>query len=100
MLSSITLESFKNHVHTELAELGQLTALVGPNGVGKTSVLQAVRLVESLGAGPWKALDALGAGPLRHRFIRTEAPSFRLVANGAGRGEPWALSFEAPRGPD
>lgn len=43
MIEKITLENFKSHAHTEI-ELGRVTALVGPNGCGKTSVLQAAHV--------------------------------------------------------
>lgn len=42
MLTSVKLQDFKNHIDTEI-RLGRLTCLVGPNGCGKTSVLEAVQ---------------------------------------------------------
>ncbi len=41
MITKIELTNFKSHAH-RVIELGRVTALVGPNGCGKTSVLQAV----------------------------------------------------------
>ena len=49
MISRIELTNFKSHAHTVI-EPGRVTALVGPNGCGKTSVLQALRLL-------WQARD-------------------------------------------
>lgn len=49
MVTQVRLVNFKNHADTTL-ELGRMTALLGPNGVGKTSVLDALglgRLYES-----------------------------------------------------
>jgi predicted ATPase len=42
MLTAVRLKDFKNHIDTEI-RLGRLTCLVGPNGCGKTSVLEAVQ---------------------------------------------------------
>jgi len=47
MITSIQLRSFKGHRDTTVP-LGRLTVLVGPNGTGKTSVLQALSLMARL----------------------------------------------------
>jgi predicted ATPase len=44
MLTAVRLQDFKNHLDTEI-RLGRLTCLVGPNGCGKTSVLEAIQFV-------------------------------------------------------
>jgi ABC-type branched-subunit amino acid transport system ATPase component len=41
MLTAVRLKDFKNHIDTEI-QLGRLTCLAGPNGCGKTSVLEAI----------------------------------------------------------
>ncbi|MEM6646373.1 MAG: AAA family ATPase [Bacteroidota bacterium] len=46
MVTRVRLVNFKNHADTTI-ELGRMTALLGPNGVGKTSVLQGVHHVTS-----------------------------------------------------
>ena len=43
MISAVELTNFKNVRHARV-ELGRLTVFVGPNGSGKTSVLQAIDL--------------------------------------------------------
>ncbi len=47
MITRIELTNFKSHAHTVI-EPGRVTALVGPNGCGKTGVLQAIDCISSL----------------------------------------------------
>jgi predicted ATPase len=47
MITKIELTNFKSHAHTVI-EPGRVTALVGPNGCGKTGVLQAIYCIGSL----------------------------------------------------
>lgn len=47
MITKIELTNFKSHAHTAI-EPGRVTALVGPNGCGKTGVLQAIHCISSL----------------------------------------------------
>lgn len=44
MITKIELTNFKSHAHTVI-EPGRVTALVGPNGCGKSSILQALQLL-------------------------------------------------------
>lgn len=46
MLTAVRLKDFKNHVDTEI-RLGRLTCLVGPNGCGKTSVLEGIQFAST-----------------------------------------------------
>ena len=43
MIHSVEIENFKNIRHQKI-DLERLTVFVGPNGCGKTSVLQAIHL--------------------------------------------------------
>ena len=47
-LASLDLVHFRNYDSFRLNELGYLTILVGPNAVGKTSVVEAIQLVTAL----------------------------------------------------
>lgn len=46
MLKNVTLENFRNHCKYEL-DLEKTTVLVGPNGVGKSNVLEAISVLSS-----------------------------------------------------
>ncbi len=52
MITKIELTNFKSHAHTVI-EPGRVTALVGPNGCGKSSVLQAIHSLIRLIDEPW-----------------------------------------------
>lgn len=44
-LARISLQHFRNHACSELAETAHFNLLVGPNGAGKTNVLEAISLL-------------------------------------------------------
>lgn len=44
-LTKITLQTFRNHASTELAQTAHFNLLVGENGAGKTNVLEALSLL-------------------------------------------------------
>lgn len=67
-IQKITLENFKTHVRTEIP-LSPLTVLVGPNSVGKTSVLEAIRVVAQM----HKPHEIQGDEAERPRFVRQSA---------------------------
>jgi energy-coupling factor transporter ATP-binding protein EcfA2 len=80
MITSVTLQNFKGHAHT-VVPLQQFTVLVGPNGSGKTSVLQAIRYMGQLAAGV--GTDTLFQGD-------RELP--RLLRDPAGDQLLWSLA--------
>lgn len=47
-VTSLTLHNFRNYQRLVLEDIGALTILVGPNAIGKTSIIEAVQLVTSL----------------------------------------------------
>ena len=48
-LPSLTLENFRGIRSLEIPELGRVTLLAGENGIGKTTVLEAIRVFASRG---------------------------------------------------
>ena len=71
MIASIRLQSFKGHRDT-VVPLGRFTMLVGPNGTGKTSVLQALELLSKLVNEPPAHVlrEELSPLDLQHRSSR------------------------------
>jgi predicted ATPase len=57
MIKRVYIDNFKSLVNFEL-QLQELTLLVGPNGLGKTSVLDVVFALRQLLAGIAKVTDA------------------------------------------
>ncbi len=68
-LAKITLENFRNHAASQLADTAHFNLLVGENGAGKTNVLEAISLL-SPGRGLRRA--SLGDVALRQS---TDAPA-------------------------
>ncbi|WP_437292902.1 AAA family ATPase [Sorangium sp. So ce426] len=90
MITSVRLQEFKGHRDSTVA-LGRLTVLVGPNGSGKTSVLEALalqsRLVRyaprNLLTGDWSPGDLLRRG--------TKEGAIALTSRGTWEDEAWSF---------
>lgn len=85
MITRFRLENFKAHRDTDLA-LRQFTVLVGDNGSGKTSVLEAMRfhaLREMLGRTSQREVVEL---------VRHGADQMKLSWEGQARDQCWAVS--------
>src|ERR1700742_1032297 len=95
MITRLRLENFKAHRDTDLA-LRQFTVLVGDNGSGKTSVLEALRLPGKLAAadGPLTPSNELALDELLH----ADAHHMRLSMDGSTHDGRWMASvkLEAP----
>lgn len=91
MITSIRLQDFKGHRDTTVP-LGRFTVLVGPNGSGKTSVLEALRgLAAALGSTPRPIFlaDQEPADLLR----RTSSGPVMITATSSYENKPWQLSL-------
>lgn len=87
MIEKISIQNFKSHADTTI-ELGRVTALVGPNGCGKTSVLQAVhalnQLVKQVVAGSWDWRTI-------HQFIRKGQNGDSIGISVTGPNDSWGV---------
>jgi predicted ATPase len=97
MITRFRLENFKAHRDTDLA-LHQFTVLVGDNSSGKTSVLQALRVMDALLAMP----DEVVQQDQREcaELIRRGAKQTKLSWEGRVRDRGWiaSLTLEADVG--
>lgn len=85
MITHFRIENFKGHRDTNLA-LERFTVLVGDNGSGKTSVLEALQLPGRLG----KNVDDLALAEL----LRRGANHIQLSSDGSTHGQRWTSSLE------
>ncbi|MBI1404132.1 MAG: DNA replication/repair protein RecF [Porphyrobacter sp.] len=68
-LSRISLENFRKHAATQLAETAHFNLLVGENGAGKTNLLEALSLL-----GPGRGLRRANLADLARRPAPGDAP--------------------------
>ncbi|TKD07345.1 AAA family ATPase [Polyangium fumosum] len=93
MIESLRLQNFKGHRDTTI-EFGRLTVLVGPNGSGKTSVIQALGVLTRL-------LDEAPEHVFRDRLapqvLRTRKRPGPVLLYAAGRvaRAPWHVDVTA-----
>jgi predicted ATPase len=96
MITELTLEQYKAHEATRVP-LAQLTVLVGPNASGKTSALEAVRVLSR--AARMVPDHALLAEPAPYTIVRQGASRpMRLGCAGATRGHSWSLRLTVSDG--
>ena len=79
MITDITLENFKGFCHLEI-QPKQITAFVGPNGTGKSSVLQAFGLVKQTVEFPRRSSGLVLDGP------QVNLPGLDAIIANCGRG--------------
>lgn len=68
-LTRISLENFRNHAATTLAETGHFNLLVGENGAGKTNLLEAISLL-----GPGRGLRRANLGDVARKAAPGDPP--------------------------
>ncbi len=94
MIEKVTLDNFKNHAHTEI-ELGRVTALVGPNGCGKTSVLQAVQVLNQF---VWQYVEDLHQDwQTIHQFTRRGQSQENVGISVFGSNSSWKVGISGAR---
>lgn len=87
MIESLRLQNFKGHRDTTV-DLGRLTVLVGPNGSGKTSLLQALGVLRDIvDDAPVSVLS--GNRAPKNLLTRNHEGPIKLSAVGRIGGEPW-----------
>jgi predicted ATPase len=101
-LDEVEIRGFKSHRDTKI-NLGKITVLVGPNGVGKSSALEALDAIANMPGEGW---HSLGNGPLVQGWRKSSEVVDVAVRGKAAQqvpflGEhipgllPWMLRFEA-----
>jgi DNA replication and repair protein RecF len=82
-LCRISIENFRNHAATSLADTAHFNLLVGSNGAGKTNLLEAISL---LGAG--RGLRRAALGDLARKETPQDAPgAFAIGASLIEQGQ-------------
>lgn len=104
MLNSVTIESFRCFESFRLSDLGRINLLVGRNNCGKTTVLEAIRLLASDAR-----LEALRDSLLsRGEYMLSEERNRRrdldikhlFAGHVLSEGSSFSLSAETSQGPD
>lgn len=100
MITDLLLQQFKAHADTRVP-LGPLSVLIGPNAVGKTSVLEALLLLSRLLDAPRSPRDVLqGKHDLRWLVRRGATQDMKVEARGEAASSTWAYLLTAPASGD
>lgn len=104
MIESLRLTNFKCHADTSL-RLKPFTVLVGPNGSGKTSVLQALQLLSDVRLqsrnphSPHQSATARRVASSTGLTRRaTHSESFAIAARGRTAGTEWSFDLGGANG--
>ena len=89
MLTRLNLVNFRNHAQTDLVSLKPLSVIVGPNGGGKSSILEAIRALYRLGM--LSAHAAVGGQRGVQEVVRKHEEALRVAGTGTFEGEHWSL---------
>jgi ABC-type branched-subunit amino acid transport system ATPase component len=103
MIDSVKLNNFKSHTDTNI-DFGRLTALVGPNSSGKSSVLQAIRFISQAvsleqkdNANPVTAEEKSAQERHAKQLLQKGQDSFALILRGHNNKfhewNEWNVSF-------
>lgn len=96
MLQSLHLKDFKNHVDSHFDGFGRINVFVGPNGSGKTSVLQALDLMHQLG-GPRMPSEVLSGALAPRTLVRQHSVGSVVSGSGTSQsGDSWSVELSFP----
>src|SRR5207248_10243537 len=73
ILNSLEIKNFRGFRHLQIERLGRVNLIVGKNNVGKTSLLEALRLYASRASTPtfiWEILST--RNEIRRPFVNVE----------------------------
>lgn len=88
LLNSLEIRSFRGFQHLKIEHLGRVNLIVGKNNVGKTALLEALRLYASR-ASPEVVWELLGARDESRRFNFSEQlPSLKYIFYGRKEIDP------------
>lgn len=68
----LSLEDFRNHASTELTLHEDLTLVVGPNGHGKTNLLEAIALLGGAGSFRGASAETMVRAGVQRAYVRAE----------------------------
>jgi predicted ATPase len=85
VITQVSVTNFKSHAHTEISP-GRVTALVGPNGCGKTAILQSVHYLSQLTDQPVDIVFSQERDP--SHLLRRGCQSFSLSVGGQQTASP------------
>ncbi len=96
MLRSFRIQNFKSLLDFSLDEMGQFVCLVGLNGSGKTTVLQALDFVAHLATGgldEWFRERGWNRGDVRSKFSPRRHTLFDLTFDLAAGEVRWSATY-------
>jgi len=85
VITQVSVTNFKSHAHTKIS-LGRVTALVGPNGCGKTAILQSIHYLSQLADQTAELVFSQERDP--SHLLRRGCQSFSLSAHGQQTDTP------------
>lgn len=90
MIDTIRLHNFKGHQNTQIG-LGKITALIGPNGVGKTSILQALFYLGQLGYIP--SQEIFQGDRSYQSLVKQGQNKLKIFQSGQNKNIPWNIEL-------
>lgn len=92
MINNLTLTNFKGHSNTSINLGEKITALVGKNGTGKTSVLQALHYISQLASIDCQTLFQYQRNP--QDLVKRNSTAAGIEVTGSWGPDPWSAKVE------